>query len=183
MDLTTVNSKLNDGQYLYVEDMIDDIQLIWDNCKTYNLAGSVSFLLKISGFTIQQKNFKRTLRKISKIIFLTYLSQWAAQVLIFINKEIFPSELAPPKSKGGSKKAKEKVQQSLQIFNEENDEEKVSYNEKINFSDKLKNLSESNLGLVVDKILHSCPSAFSQIDSERVQILLENIDVISFREL
>jgi len=52
MDLGTVNSKLNDGQYLYVEDMIDDIQLIWDNCKTYNLAGSVSSLLKNSGFTI-----------------------------------------------------------------------------------------------------------------------------------
>ncbi len=41
MDLGTVQSKLNDGQYLYVEDMIDDIQLIWDNCKTYNAAGSV----------------------------------------------------------------------------------------------------------------------------------------------
>lgn len=41
MDLGTVKSKLNDGQYLYVEDMIDDIQLIWDNCKTYNLPGSV----------------------------------------------------------------------------------------------------------------------------------------------
>ena len=52
MDLGTVNSKLNDGQYLYVEDMIDDIQLIWDNCKTYNLAGSVNSLLKKSGFTI-----------------------------------------------------------------------------------------------------------------------------------
>ena len=84
MDLGTVNSKLNDGQYLYVEDMIDDIQLIWDNCKTYNLAGSVNSLLKNSGFIIQQKNFKRTLRKTLKIIFLTSLSQWAPQVLTFI---------------------------------------------------------------------------------------------------
>lgn len=41
MDLSTVNKKLNDGDYLYVEDMIDDIQLIWDNCKTYNSPGSV----------------------------------------------------------------------------------------------------------------------------------------------
>lgn len=45
MDLSTVNFKLNDGQYLYVEDMIDDIQLIWDNCKTYNSQGSVYYLL------------------------------------------------------------------------------------------------------------------------------------------
>jgi hypothetical protein len=43
MDLGTVQNKLNEGEYLYVEDMIDDIQLIWDNCKTYNVAGSVIF--------------------------------------------------------------------------------------------------------------------------------------------
>ena len=41
MDLGTVQTKLNNGQYLYVEDMIDDIQLIWDNCKLYNSPGSV----------------------------------------------------------------------------------------------------------------------------------------------
>jgi hypothetical protein len=41
MDLGTVQIKLNNGQYLYVEDMIDDIQLIWDNCKLYNSPGSV----------------------------------------------------------------------------------------------------------------------------------------------
>jgi hypothetical protein len=47
----------------------------------------------------------------------------------------------------------------------------------------LKDLSEVNLGLVVEKIINSCPTAFSELDSDRVQILLENIDVIAFREL
>jgi hypothetical protein len=42
MDLGTIQTKLSNGEYLYVEDMIDDIQLIWDNCKTYNLPGSVT---------------------------------------------------------------------------------------------------------------------------------------------
>ncbi len=42
MDLGTVQTKLNNGQYLYVEDMIDDIQLVWDNCKLYNSPGSVN---------------------------------------------------------------------------------------------------------------------------------------------
>ena len=36
MDLGTVNQKLKDGRYENVEDVFDDIQLIWDNCKTYN---------------------------------------------------------------------------------------------------------------------------------------------------
>ena len=47
MDLGTIQSKLNNGQYLYVEDMIDDIQLIWDNCKLYNSPGSVLILFKL----------------------------------------------------------------------------------------------------------------------------------------
>ena len=56
MDLGTVQAKFNDGQYLYVEDMIDDIQLVWDNCKTYNLAGSVLILLFLSGSTTWHKS-------------------------------------------------------------------------------------------------------------------------------
>jgi hypothetical protein len=47
MDLGTVDSKLKQGEYLYVEEMLDDIQLIWDNCKLYNLPGSVKKYLLI----------------------------------------------------------------------------------------------------------------------------------------
>ena len=42
MDLGTVNQKLKDERYQAVEDVFDDIQLIWDNCKTYNPSGSVN---------------------------------------------------------------------------------------------------------------------------------------------
>ena len=41
MDLGTVNQKLKDDQYEIVEDVLDDIQLIWDNCKTYNPPNTV----------------------------------------------------------------------------------------------------------------------------------------------
>lgn len=41
MDLGTVNQKLKDDRYETVEDVFDDIQLIWDNCKTYNPPNSV----------------------------------------------------------------------------------------------------------------------------------------------
>jgi hypothetical protein len=41
MDLSTVKSKLDKKVYNSVEDVMDDIQLIWNNCKTYNLEGSV----------------------------------------------------------------------------------------------------------------------------------------------
>lgn len=44
MDLSTINKKLREERYQSVEEVLDDIQLIWDNCKTYNIQGSVIYI-------------------------------------------------------------------------------------------------------------------------------------------
>lgn len=36
MDLSTVNKKFTQNKYQSIEAICDDLQLIWDNCKTYN---------------------------------------------------------------------------------------------------------------------------------------------------
>ena len=36
MDLSTLSKKFKEEKYTKVEEILDDIQLIWDNCKTYN---------------------------------------------------------------------------------------------------------------------------------------------------
>lgn len=36
MDLATLNKKFKEEKYSKAEEVLDDIQLIWDNCKTYN---------------------------------------------------------------------------------------------------------------------------------------------------
>lgn len=41
MDLGTINQKIKDKKYKTVEAVLNDIQLIWDNCKLYNNKGSV----------------------------------------------------------------------------------------------------------------------------------------------
>jgi hypothetical protein len=40
MDLKTVRKNLAKGKYKKFEDLFRDVQLIWDNCKTYNIQGS-----------------------------------------------------------------------------------------------------------------------------------------------
>ena len=41
MDLASVKKKLlNNIIYIYVQEVLDDIQLIWTNCKVYNMEGS-----------------------------------------------------------------------------------------------------------------------------------------------
>jgi hypothetical protein len=46
MDLGTVRNKLLAGHYSNHQLVLDDIQLIWDNCKTYNQEGSVSQIIR-----------------------------------------------------------------------------------------------------------------------------------------
>ena len=43
MDLGTVKKNIKNGVYKTVEEVIMDLQLIWDNCKTYNAEGSVLY--------------------------------------------------------------------------------------------------------------------------------------------
>lgn len=45
MDLGTVNNKFKDKKYKTVEAVLNEIQLIWDNCKLYNPKGSVKNLV------------------------------------------------------------------------------------------------------------------------------------------
>ena len=41
MDLGTVRVKLEEGLYMTIAEVMADLQLIWDNCKTYNSADSL----------------------------------------------------------------------------------------------------------------------------------------------
>ncbi len=41
MDLGTIKNNLNDNKYAFFQDVLSDIQLVWDNCKKFNIEGSV----------------------------------------------------------------------------------------------------------------------------------------------
>ena len=43
MDITTIRTKLREGKYQYVNEVLSDIELIWDNAFIFN-AGNESIL-------------------------------------------------------------------------------------------------------------------------------------------
>ncbi len=49
MDLGTVRKKLKGNKYKKMDDVLEDIQQTWNNCKLYNQEGSV-----IDKFSIQK---------------------------------------------------------------------------------------------------------------------------------
>ncbi len=58
MDLGTVKKNLKNNKYHYVEECLNDIQLIWDNCKLYNSEGSwiYDLALKLENNMLKQIN-------------------------------------------------------------------------------------------------------------------------------
>ena len=62
MDLGTIAKKCNEDQYFYVEEVLDDMQLVWDNRKLYNPPNSVLHVL-LSGSIIWPKNWKDPSKK------------------------------------------------------------------------------------------------------------------------
>lgn len=62
MDLSTIHRKLREQRYRTVEEVLDDFQMIWDNCKVYNPPNSVS-LTSLSGSIISLKDSKKHLKK------------------------------------------------------------------------------------------------------------------------
>ena len=47
-DIGTVKSKLKNHEYVYIEQILNDLQLIWENCYLYNQKESVRGVFLIS---------------------------------------------------------------------------------------------------------------------------------------
>ena len=61
MDLSTIKKKLKANKYRKNQDFIDDIQLVWENCKRYNLDGSQIYKSALK----MEKLAKKILKKYS----------------------------------------------------------------------------------------------------------------------
>ena len=51
------------------------------------------------------------------------------------------------------------------------------------FQEKLKHLSAEDLGTVIDIIMKKCPEAIQEEDHDNAQLLLDNIDLMTFEEI
>jgi hypothetical protein len=60
MDISTVKRRIKQGKYVSLNEVISDLNLIWENCRLYNMVGSVSAKQVI---VQQAENMERAMRK------------------------------------------------------------------------------------------------------------------------
>lgn len=63
MDLSTVSKKLKLSQYPTHNDVLNDLNLIWANCKSYNLQGSEIYLLAVAMEKICKKLWEKQFKE------------------------------------------------------------------------------------------------------------------------
>lgn len=139
MDLGTVKENLLSHKYQKFSDFLSDIDLIWSNCRTYNMAGSE--ICKMA--THCEKALKKALDKQFK---------------------------NAPSNKNQSSSTKQNKEKEI-IQNDG-----LTMEEKINFTDKIRTLPNETLTKVVKAIIKECPKGIEDIDSEKLQIKVDLID-------
>eukprot|EP00826_Nyctotherus_ovalis_P048577 TRINITY_DN5738_c0_g2_i4.p1 TRINITY_DN5738_c0_g2~~TRINITY_DN5738_c0_g2_i4.p1 ORF type:complete len:182 (-),score=58.54 TRINITY_DN5738_c0_g2_i4:62-607(-) len=130
MDLSTVKSKLQTGKYADKKSFMADIQLIWNNCKTYNQPYSPIYSMS--------EQLEELTHKLA-------------------------------------------IKLGLMQGNEENkeDSEEVSFENKFGLLERIKELSDEELGAVLKEINTLYPKAIFNKD-KKVQV---NLDALSGEEL
>jgi len=150
MDLGTVKKNIKGAKYKYIEEALGDIQLIWDNCKTYNAEGS----------WIWKQADK--LEKYSKKLIKTYLPT----IQFF---------------KGGKKDSGDDGKDGS--ADEVDDADGVTHQEKQKLTNKVKLLSQEQLGNIVKIIQEECPNAWKEVEKDKYQILVDNIKKDTFQKI
>ena len=93
MDISTIETKLKQKRYHFIQDIVDDFQLIWDNCRIYNREDSLiynqaekmdKFVKKLSILII---TFNKTKKKILYLnIIIMFMMKKLLIILIIIMK-------------------------------------------------------------------------------------------------
>jgi len=142
MDLGTAKKNLKANKYKFVEEVVVDVNLVWENCKTYNAQGS--WIWKLAD----------KLEKLTKKLVKTHLPN-----------------ITMKKYKDGDKDSGDE------------DDEAISYQEKIKLTQKVKGLSQEQLGNIVKIIQEESPTAWKEVEKDKYQILVDNIKKETFGKI
>lgn len=179
MHLMRVQEKLKAREYRTVEEVLDHIQLIWDNCKAYNPEGHY-FVMADK----MERNFKKMIRN--------YLPNIQVTVPKPITTTPAPLPPPPPVQKPTLKPPprapnppvivpKEEVEAEAE--RESAGEEEIAQSEKNRFHQRLKQLTQQDLSSIIYLIQENCSEGYKDMGGGRGQILLDSIDPDTFRKL
>ena len=183
MDFDTLKKNLLDSKYTTYEEFLLDIQLIWDNCKLYNQAGTP--IVKMC-----DRLERMTKKEIGK-----WKSQNSLQAVVVPNSGATRPPPAPRtqgKRNNSQRQAttssgppKESVEPKEDVDMKETELEStdVTRNMKLEFVSKIKKLTNEGLTSVVEKIREIRGTSISELPDDKIQIRVDDFEKGEFDTL
>jgi hypothetical protein len=157
MDISTVKSKLKQNKYLSLHEVVEDLQLIWDNCKTYNYNDHVRLRQVI---TRQAEVMERHMK--------SYIGEHHLLLTPYVAEEALQPTEAAAESK------------TVEVKREE---EPITFQDKVELSERVRRVSDDLLGQIVKVVQEECPEAVEDIDSGRKLIKVAQLSRMTFDKI
>lgn len=182
MDFDSLKKNMLEGKFTTMDSFLADFQLIWDNCKLYNMQGSEIYKLCEK----MEKVSKRELHK--------FKTQYGYQDLELPTKN--GSKLNGPSRtsrrnnvKGGRGDSADQMagmgtyESGSGKQDEQMDAEAVSREQKLEFVSKIKKLSNQGLTQMVNKIKAVKAQSIADLPEEKIQIRVDDFDKNEFTQI
>jgi hypothetical protein len=169
MDLGSVEKKLLNNEYENIQEFADDVNLVWQNCMTYNQPDSDVVRMAEE----LKRIFAEKWAKLKSDIETGSFNEPAP-------KSPVPSEVAKPSPRptaAASRPQRPKKAPSVQ------DARQMSWDEKKRLSTNIGALPADKLQRVVDIIQSRAPKASSKANEMEIEIDLDKLDAVTLRTL
>lgn len=204
MDLSTIKKKINDSKYNTIEEIYKDIQLIWDNCKTYNMEGSDVYKMaqycekftkryfdKHNGTNPPQTSNSNPKSK------KTRGSVNGSSNNTVNNKEVSDFKEPPqgnlnmqiPLEEEDNEESKkpEEIEKKEEVTPEEEEDKNDNGNgltgyEKVTVSNRVKKLQNDGLASLVRLVQKECPNSIKESD-DNIEIVLGSLDRKTYEQI
>ena len=171
--IQSTQKNLDKGRYKYFEELFSDIQLIWSNCKTYNVSGSEIFKLAEN----MERRAKKLVKDLKVQLKIDHAGADAAKGGMGSSDDE-DYQKAASKGKDGVAKVK----------NADDDDEDfgfdpdryVPFKEKVELSALITKATKEGLTQVVEYLLQNQPEAVDDLGNDRLQIKVDQIEKEAF---
>lgn len=147
IDLGTIKNNLK--EYTSYETFFSDIQLVWDNCKQYNIAESEIYRMAEE----LERTTKKLIQKFTAI------------------------------SSCGKKRSREDEIGKSDEDDDEDEDTQITFDDRIRFTDNVRKLTIEQMTTLIRMIQEECPNVLDDLDSDKLQIKVDDIDKPSFDKL
>lgn len=153
MDISTVKAKLKNNKYGTLAEVIADLQLIWDNCSTYNDSDSVKSRQIVTRYA-----------KIMERCMQTYVNDHALLQVKEESEDLKTRTARPMQQWSAANQAADDVKP-----------EAISYQEKVELTDKVRRVSPELLEHIVKLVQEESAGAAEQLDSHKLLIRVDRL--------